>query len=1441
MPKQLKELTKFMHGTVSAPSGTDIPEEAATYSKNLDPVTETGKLKGVPDHVKTKLLSEGMRKDIRYWTTPPTGANGNHGTPKELVSGDIITITVSAGDYTASTAPITYATSNNDTWDLIFQQFSTGAIVFELLAEEEDNAGVYQIDSDNSAHEAIESGFDDILAVVTPLTGGTPPTTADDYPIINGLLFEGKAEHSELIVTFTTTQVSTDDLTVNTLGDNGDEYTSFLEIAANEFEFLRDGGKDSLVFYDKEDNNSMKILDDFYGTQGIIEGYSTDAATSGTAAASEASQDIVPFNLANVDDVSIESYYNALYLGPSAANKAKWMGNLDNKQMGQVNKGFDLLDAELYPVDGPNGAASLDRGCEFWSGVNQVNTSYWIGINSSSFSLFTVDKTTGEIVASDEQLPIRPTVITLGKVAVGGVWNNIYIANAESDTIYRIEGLVVDGSTGQVTWTSISRISMSFGTDGTHNKPSASILVDLLETYDSTANAVPSNVLWGLFAAVGDDSLTHEESYLFSCATEASGTNTDYINTTTAGADDSAMWRDRSIASPLATKRHGWNWYDIGSDGANRGIDFTAETRYISNRGSNQRRKMRFYYHHPADESNATNFEDTSTYSKPEDGYAQVKYVYDDLTRARKEPSASAEGNPTHGYPSDSHKKTNKDNCYGGEAIGWAEGLEVRPLRLIDMTYHNVDRDMGDANNRVHSVGVAAVINGTFITYGGRICHYHKIKGSAGLSHQYNYTLHESAKKEVFNGLSLIYSNTSHYGYKHLYTKGGISDDPSTGTSGVRIGNAAATVDSKGVRGCCWSKERKIGVLNLAANTAGPDPDGVPILDNINKLYDVNNVGTDMTESDSNETFVLSYAGSEPGRAYLAAFDFGVTLTPFSAERGPVSKLEYKGANYQPASSESQSPMGGLVHPPNDDLLFQGSILLNKEVDSTYHDFLISPTAGQYQNATVRLTPGSGLWSSPVAQDSPDTLNILNDDSKADFGINIAAGESDAEGSFTSGVYYYYKVSLMYDGFQESPMTIYADKYKATSQLKSLVLTVYMKRPVSKRCTHIVIYRRNGSDEFYKMVKEISLKSAWLEVKNQSNTVEAYKKSIVDLGHVGATYEAITGMPELLRQTSVNYTLSTQGDGCLIVANCNHPEIENGENFIFKSQPGNLSVFNWAQDYVIMPQVPKAIRVFGGKLFVFDSNNMHKVNIGTLSVEDTYEGISCSSENSIKVTDLGMFFCDLNNMYQHTGSYAKPIGDPILQSSEGTNAYAWHDINHDTPPQVGYNPKTTSVYFFFNHKPVSGDNIYMAWVYNIRLKRWDLMDTPKPLAVVSGPLNELLVSDGTNLWKINASNAQKAWSFYSKDITLGSVTQKKKVKTIKIEADDIAKLNGKVSLEVDDASGTFDTDYSGTKDNAFLMSPTGDSKKLKKMAVTLTDVTTEVDAIGIVYRPLKVK
>ena len=61
MSKKILELKRFLNGIVSAPSDADIPEEAPSFSKNIDPISEEGKLKAAKNDL---LLTDDETRNV---------------------------------------------------------------------------------------------------------------------------------------------------------------------------------------------------------------------------------------------------------------------------------------------------------------------------------------------------------------------------------------------------------------------------------------------------------------------------------------------------------------------------------------------------------------------------------------------------------------------------------------------------------------------------------------------------------------------------------------------------------------------------------------------------------------------------------------------------------------------------------------------------------------------------------------------------------------------------------------------------------------------------------------------------------------------------------------------------------------------------------------------------------------------------------------------------------------------------------------------------------------------------------------------------------------------------------------------------------------------------------------------------------------------------------
>ena len=72
MAKQKYEITAFTKGIIGSPSETDIPEDAASYSVNIDPNAEDGTLRGInKDSILDKSGFKQSSSEALVYNTPP--------------------------------------------------------------------------------------------------------------------------------------------------------------------------------------------------------------------------------------------------------------------------------------------------------------------------------------------------------------------------------------------------------------------------------------------------------------------------------------------------------------------------------------------------------------------------------------------------------------------------------------------------------------------------------------------------------------------------------------------------------------------------------------------------------------------------------------------------------------------------------------------------------------------------------------------------------------------------------------------------------------------------------------------------------------------------------------------------------------------------------------------------------------------------------------------------------------------------------------------------------------------------------------------------------------------------------------------------------------------------------------------------------------------------
>ena len=395
-------------------------------------------------------------------------------------------------------------------------------------------------------------------------------------------------------------------------------------------------------------------------------------------------------------------------------------------------------------------------------------------------------------------------------------------------------------------------------------------------------------------------------------------------------------------------------------------------------------------------------------------------------------------------------------------------------------------------------------------------------------------------------------------------------------------------------------------------------------------------------------------------------------------------------------------------------------------------ELLIAGTASRSEMGELRA--GLSQWDKgDIASNIQRYDSVLDADRFMNYGessvvITPTSLPNQSGDYFLKNNRYYYKISYVYDGYQEGPLSnSYWSHYDAGGSRSKLAITIKVKKALlSRRLSSVCLYRKDDLNDFYKLVKDMPVESGWTDDGTY------YRIVLGDEGQVGATYESRTGLSEVIETIKLKYGLSCEAAGYLFAGDCSHDEIANASNQIFRSKPGKFSIFDWANDFLVLKAKPTAMVSFNGRLYAFDETNTYTINPETLSIEDIYEGIGCLGKDSVVVTEFGMFYCDKNGAYMHTGRGPAKISDSIQQGGDTDVSFGgtdnirdvgWNNVvtnNVNAKPYVMFDAVNGCVLFNVeyiskqtldtaNSVDLSVENQYI-WSYNISRKRWDLFE-----------------------------------------------------------------------------------------------------------------------------------
>lgn len=475
----------------------------------------------------------------------------------------------------------------------------------------------------------------------------------------------------------------------------------------------------------------------------------------------------------------------------------------------------------------------------------------------------------------------------------------------------------------------------------------------------------------------------------------------------------------------------------------------------------------------------------------------------------------------------------------------------------------------------------------------------------------------------------------------------------------------------------------------------------------------------------------------------------------------------------------------------------------------------------------------SSAWSH---LDVMSSVKITISDGSTETDVNNLLPDGTDKTNNTHFYKIFYRVSLLYDGYQESCLgestfsnTSGSNPNKFGHEIKISVLI----DKLPKRLSHINIYRGRAFDGSatepaldYQLVESVPLNGAnW---KTGSDNYVDY--TIKDQqGKQYGSYEALTGLSPEMTTNWLSYSISEQCAGYLFIADANNREVTNVGNYVFRSKPGKYSIFNWANEYVALQDKPTAMKAYNNLLYVFSESNCYTVNPNNLAIVDKMEGAGCLHSKSVIATDYGMFFADKYGVYQHNGKAAKVISTPIY-SSDNTDLtnFTWDAIStslETSPPKLAFDGERKALLVIFD---VSSSSY--AWVYSVMNRRWDFWSFTNSIkSVTQGKYGEILASDG-KLLQIGTNPTRKAWEFQSKKITAGFDTYEKSFSEIHTEGS-----AGLVTKYKNPSNGAFQSLTSNRVSSSH--------KKAKWMQVQVVDSngTRTMESIGLHLRPIKAR
>ena len=260
---------------------------------------------------------------------------------------------------------------------------------------------------------------------------------------------------------------------------------------------------------------------------------------------------------------------------------------------------------------------------------------------------------------------------------------------------------------------------------------------------------------------------------------------------------------------------------------------------------------------------------------------------------------------------------------------------------------------------------------------------------------------------------------------------------------------------------------------------------------------------------------------------------------------------------------------------------------------------------------------------------------------------------------------YRYKISSILDGYQESalgtPVDIIIDN-KSSVKI-DLILQCFNEDYTcyNNRLSGYDIYRANIAEDG-SQITEYQLAHTIIFSKDEGSKFQEtasgqttyYRRwALTDYGTAGAGFGAMTGLPETLNNTGLNYRLSTTiGSYHFVGAAYIQETGEEARNGIFRSKPAKFDVFDWSNDWLLLPDEPMAIQGFLGRLYAFSTKETFVIDPNTMQILDTFPGGAFGPRSVAVSEEYGMLYVNKSGAYLHNGSRSILVSEKVSEDHE---------------------------------------------------------------------------------------------------------------------------------------------------------------------------------------------